>query len=139
MALVQSAGRSRRISGINVTPLVDITLVLLVVFMVTAKVVVSQALPLDLPSASQAQGMQVVFSVQLDREGQLSVNGQALAGMPALVAAARDARNASPKLRAVISADGEVPHRRVIAVLNALSKAGVAQVAFDAQAQEEGA
>ena len=39
-------------SGINVTPLVDITLVLLIIFMVTAKLIVSQTLPMDLPKAA---------------------------------------------------------------------------------------
>jgi biopolymer transport protein ExbD len=37
------------ISGINVTPLVDVMLVLLVIFMVTAKIIVSQGMPMDLP------------------------------------------------------------------------------------------
>ena len=43
------------ISGINVTPLVDVTLVLLIIFIVTAKLVVAPAVPLDLPKASRAR------------------------------------------------------------------------------------
>ena len=53
------------IVGINVTPLVDITLVLLIIFMVVAKMVVSQSVPLDLPKAASGTDVQVVFSVEL--------------------------------------------------------------------------
>ena len=57
------------IAGINVTPLVDITLVLLIIFIVTAKMVVSSAVPMDLPQASEGQEIQVVFSVTLGAAG----------------------------------------------------------------------
>jgi biopolymer transport protein ExbD len=53
MAATTSRGRSGAITGINVTPLVDITLVLLIVFMVTAKLIVNnKGLPIDLPKAA---------------------------------------------------------------------------------------
>ena len=51
------------ISGINVTPLVDVMLVLLVIFIVTAKMIVTPAVPLDLPHAAHGNEVQVVFSV----------------------------------------------------------------------------
>ena len=53
------------ITGINVTPLVDITLVLLIIFMVTAKIIVSQSVPLDLPKAASGTDVQTVFSDKL--------------------------------------------------------------------------
>ena len=51
------------ISGINITPFVDVTLVLMIIFIVTAKVVVTPAVPLDLPKSTRASKVQVVFSV----------------------------------------------------------------------------
>ena len=51
------------ISGINVTPLVDVMLVLLVIFIVTAKIIVTPAVPLDLPHAAHGEEVQVVLSV----------------------------------------------------------------------------
>ena len=58
------SGRRRRDHrGINVTPLVDITLVLLIIFIVTAKIIVTPAVPLDLPRAAHSEEVQVVFSV----------------------------------------------------------------------------
>ena len=59
------------ITGINVVPLVDITLVLLIVMMVTAKIIVSQSVPMDLPKASSGQNVQMIFAVQLHKNGAL--------------------------------------------------------------------
>ena len=120
------------ISGINVTPLVDIVLVLLVVFIVTAKIVVAPAVPLDLPQASSGQGVQVIFSVIMPPQGATLVNGTPVADDAVLLKRARQALAADPQLRAVIQADGQVPHRRVIAVLDALKRAGLSRIAFGA-------
>ena len=64
------------IVGINVTPLVDIVLVLLIIFIVTAKIMVAPAVPLDLPKASHSEELQVVFSVVLPARGGILVNGE---------------------------------------------------------------
>lgn len=120
------------IAGINVTPLVDITLVLLIIFMVTAKIVVTPAVPLDLPRATQAEDVQVVFSVLLPDEGTTLVNGAPIANDGILSDRAREALVDTPDLRAVLHADGAVSHRRVIAVLDALKGAGVSRIAFGA-------
>lgn len=120
------------ISGINVTPLVDVTLVLLIIFIVTAKFVVTPAVPIDLPKASQGEGVQVVFSVLLPIDGSILVNGTGVPSETTLTQRARAALADDPQLRAVIQADGAVPHRRVIAVLDALKRAGVSRIAFAA-------
>lgn len=120
------------IAGINVTPLVDVTLVLLVIFMVTAKIVVAPAVPLDLPRASEGQDVQVVFSVLLPVDGTLLVNGARVANEDALERRALSALTENVELRAVIQADGAVPHRRVVSVLDSLKKAGVTRIAFGA-------
>jgi len=131
---VAGGNNTRRgiIAGINVTPLVDVTLVLLVIFMVTAKIAAAPAVPLDLPRASQGQDIQVVFSVLLPRAGGLFVNGAPVADRAALEARARSALGGNNELRAVIQADGAVPHREVISVLDTLKRAGVTRIAFGA-------
>lgn len=118
------------IAGINVTPLVDVTLVLLVIFIVTAKIVVAPAVPLDLPRASQREEVQVVFSILLPSDGGVLVNGAPIADSDGLVARARAMLAEGTDLRAVIQADGDVPHRRVIATLDGLKRAGVTRIAF---------
>jgi len=119
------------ITGINVTPLVDITLVLLIIFMVTAKLIVSnRALTLDLPRASSGSDVQEVFSVALSANGETLLNGSKLATDDALAASARAASASNSQLRAVILADGAVLHRRVMHVLDVLKVAGVTKVGF---------
>ncbi|MGK3962350.1 ExbD/TolR family protein [Sorangium sp. So ce118] len=118
------------ISGINVTPLVDITLVLLIIFMVTAKIIVSQSLPLDLPKAAQGQEVQLVFGLELHANGDTLADGKKLAGEEAILPIAREAQAKNPDLRAVIRADTTVPHGRVIRALDLLKQAGVSKIAF---------
>ena len=120
------------ISGINVTPLVDIMLVLLIVFMVTTTIVSAPAVPLDLPRASQSEEVQVVFSIVLPATGPALVNGEPALDDEALARRAMDAYARDPRARAVINADGAVPHRRVIHTLDLVKRAGFGKVAFGA-------
>ncbi|WNG29105.1 biopolymer transporter ExbD [Cystobacter fuscus] len=117
------------IEGINVTPLVDIMLVLLVIFMVTTKLVDSPALPLDLPQASQSEQVQTVLAISITANGQLWVDGQ-VTPEEALKQKTQEALARDPELRAVIQADGSVPHRLVISVLDRLKESGLTRVAF---------
>jgi len=120
------------ITGINVTPLVDVTLVLLIIFMVTAKLVMSQAMPLDLPKAATASETQTMFTVTVDAEGVIQANGRSVDDA-ALRVAAREAKRENPDLRAVLSASSRVDHGRVMHVLDVLREQGVAKVAFGAE------
>ena len=124
------------IDGINVTPLVDVMLVLLVIFMVTAKLVVApqSAVAMTLPKAATAQAVQVIFSLQLTADGRTFVDGRQIAGDGSIRSLASAALKAHPDLRAVIQADGEVPHKRVIRAMDLLSQANVVQIAFAAEA-----
>ncbi|MFY1831609.1 ExbD/TolR family protein [Myxococcus fulvus] len=121
--------RGGLIEGINVTPLVDIMLVLLIIFMVTARLVDSPAVPLDLPKAAQSEDVQTVYAVAITSTGQVLVNGEEVSDV-ALRDGARQALAKDAELRAVIQADGAVPHRRVIFVLDQLKEAGLTKVAF---------
>jgi len=124
------------IAGINVTPLVDVMLVLLVIFIVTAKIIVTPAVPLDLPHAAHGEEVQVVLSVIVPLHGPILVNGAALASDDAFTEKVRSVAAGDPDLRAVIQADGDVPHRRVIRVLDDLKGAGITRVAFGALPDE---
>jgi biopolymer transport protein ExbD len=130
MAGGQQSDGDEGIVGINVTPLVDITLVLLIIFMVVAKMVVSQSVPLDLPKAASGTDVQVVFSVELYASGDIMVDQKKLANDDALFPLAREGHAKTPDLRAVIKADGTVQHQRVIHVLDLLKQAGIAKIAF---------
>lgn len=119
------------ITGINVTPLVDITLVLLIIFMVTTKIVLNQTVPLDLPKAATGTSdIQVVFSIILAADGRAMVDGKQIASDDAILQLARDALAQHPDLRAVIKADSAVTHGRVIHVLDLLKQGHVNKIAF---------
>ena len=125
-------GSSGILSGINVTPLVDITLVLLIIFMVTAKLVIAptSALGVELPKAASGETIQVIFSLQLTKQGGTFVNGHPVTSDEVLRIQAEEEHARHPDLRAVIQADGEVPHWRVIHVMDLLSQAHVTNIAF---------
>ena len=130
MAAGSSRSSNGAITGINVTPLVDITLVLLIIFMVTAKLVVRRdAMTLDLPKAATGAQVQEIFSVAILADGSLRLDGQAIGDL-LLRDRASAALAANKDLRAVIQAEGAVPHRTVMHILDLLRQAGVAKVGF---------
>lgn len=128
-----SSDQGDDITGINVTPLVDITLVLLIVFMVTAKLVVSQAMPLDLPKAASAGETQTMLTVTIDAAGVLRANDQVIAQDAQLRALAAGELSRTPDLRAVLSASSRVEHGQVMHVLDVLRGVGISKVAFGAE------
>src|ERR1700691_5183063 len=130
MAGGSGSDQDEAITGINVTPLVDITLVLLIIFMVTAKIIVSQSVPLDLPKAASGTDVQTVFSIVMASNGSSQVDSKPIASDAGIFAIARDAHAKNAELRAVIKADAAVPHGRVIHVLDLLKQAGVSKIAF---------
>jgi biopolymer transport protein ExbD len=126
------------IAGINVTPLVDVTLVLLIIFMVTAKIIVSQGMPMDLPKAASGEEVQTVFSVELSADGKTAVDSKVVPSDEDVSPLAKEAKTKTKDLRAVIRADKKVEHGRVIHVLDLLKKAGVAKIAFAVSPVGEG-
>ncbi len=118
------------ISGINVTPLVDVTLVLLIIFMVTAKIIVSQGMPMDLPKAASGEAVQTVFSVELLADGRTRIDSDFVANDDAIGTKGKEAFGKNRELRAVIRADKKVEHGRVIHVLDLLKRAGISKIAF---------
>jgi biopolymer transport protein ExbD len=126
------------IAGINVTPLVDITLVLLIIFMVTARIIVSQGMPMDLPKAASREDIQQIFSVELTVDGKTYVDTKRVQDDDVIANLAQDAKAKNKELRAVIRADKKVEHGRVIHVLDLLKRAGVAKIAFAVSADLAG-
>lgn len=130
MASIQNT--DEEISGINVTPLVDVTLVLLIIFMVTAKLITGQGIPLDLPKAKTAGATQTVLNVSVDAQGAVTANGEKLGNDAELTKRASAALKANPELRTVISASSAASHGKVMHVLDTVRDAGITKVAFAA-------
>jgi biopolymer transport protein ExbD len=130
-----SSSTDESITGINVTPLVDVVLVLLVVLMVTATYLASRSIPVDLPSGKTGEATTAPLTVSLTKTGALYVDG-----VPSSEAELREklvvARRSDPELRAVIAADGAVPHRRVIGIIDLLRQERVERFAINVDADE---
>lgn len=120
------------ITGINVTPLVDVTLVLLIIFMVTAKMIAGQGIPLDLPKAKTAGATQTVLNVSIDASGNVLTNGSQVGSDDELRGRASSALKANPELRTVISASSNARHGQVMRVLDTVRDAGITRIAFAA-------
>jgi len=120
------------INGINVTPLVDVTLVLLIIFMVTAKLIAGHGVPLDLPKAATAGATQTMLILSIDAQGQVLANGQPLAGDAALRDQTQKALRQNPELRTVIAASAAASHGSVMHVVDTIRDAGAVKIAFAA-------
>lgn len=138
MAHHASSSADETITGINVTPLVDVVLVLLVVLMVTATYLASKAIPVDLPAAATGEANAAPLSVSVDKGGQLFLDGTAL-DEAELARRVRARRNQDPELRAVIAADGSVSHRLVVRVIDLLRRENVIRFAINVNPDDLGA
>jgi biopolymer transport protein ExbD len=125
-----SSSNDTPITSINVTPLVDVMLVLLVIFMITAKMDESHALPLDLPEAASGETAQRILNVAIDAEGKRTLDGVELADDTDFQHAAAAARARNPDVRTVIHADQRASHGVVMRALDRLRLAGIDKIAF---------
>jgi biopolymer transport protein ExbD len=118
------------IAEINVTPLVDIMLVLLIIFMLTAHLIAKQAIEVELPRASQSTTLKpTTLAITLTREGKLYLDDKPIAA-DALRTAVADAIKKDPKTQAIISGDKAVSHGRVVWVLDLVKSLGVTSFAI---------
>ena len=133
-------GRLERRSGpvpmsdINMTPLIDVMLVLLVIFMITAPLM-SSSLKLDLPRAEGGTPNDApqFICVALDPQGKLYVGDEAL-DAPAFTARVQDAARKNPKTEVQLRADKAVPYGRVAEVIGVVQKAGLNRIGFVTEA-----
>ena len=121
-------------SDINVTPLVDVMLVLVVIFIVTAPLMAS-AIRLDLPRTDAGKSAEIpkFVSLAIDAGGKLFVDGQSLseADLPArLAAVAAASRDTEIQLRA----DRTVPYGKVVELMGIANKAGLSRISFVTEA-----
>lgn len=117
------------IQGINVTPLVDVVLVLLIVLMVAASYTVSQALPMDLPKAKTGQTENTSLAISVSSDGQLFLDGVALT-KEALKLRVREEK-AARDVNALIAADGAAEHKFVVQVIDLIRAEGVTKFAIN--------
>lgn len=131
MAAVHSDDGDGDISAINVTPFVDIVLVLLIILMVTSTEIARQAIMVNLPSAASAgAAVPPTLNLVIQADGSIHLDGVPMQE-PALDLAIAQATADSPDLRAVISADRTVAYQRVVHVIDLVKQRGVSKFALD--------
>ena len=124
------------ITGINVTPLVDITLVLLIIFMVTASYIVKETIEVELPRAAHGgETLQKTFAVMITRDGRTFLNGVPVED-GTLVAEVQKARSAGEDVQAIVAADKNATHGSVTHLLDVLKGAGVTKFAIQIEKQQ---
>lgn len=121
----------RPIVGINVTPLVDICLVLLIIFMVTASYIVALSIKVELPKAQTGEQVQVTtLSVTIDRDSRAYLNGRLLDDAT-LREAIRQELAAKKDVQMIVSADKKVEHGTVIRYIDLAKQLGVFKFALN--------
>lgn len=128
------------LADINVTPLVDIMLVLLIIFMLTNEEVSEKMkkaqIDIDLPKAASAQQKPAKpLSIVIGQTGALYLNGTAVAEA-ALFAQAKRMVQDNPGIEAILSADRRVAHGNVVRVIDGVRLAGIEKVAVNTKEQE---
>jgi biopolymer transport protein ExbD len=125
------------ITGINVTPLVDVMLVLLIIFMVTATYIVNQAINVNLPKAdtgeNSAKSKNLAFV--LDSKSQLYLNGDPISfdDLGSRIEAEKG-KDGPSELHALIAADKETPHGSVVKLIDTVRKHGITDFAINVEA-----
>ena len=118
------------ITGINVTPLVDVMLVLLIIFMVTANLITNKAIGVTLPKAETGEEPQVAdLRIEVQKDGKILANEQptSIGAFPATIAALKKDGKA---VTVSIAADRAAPHGAVIDAVDGLRKNGIFDFAF---------
>ena len=128
-----AGGATRRrgiIAEINVTPLVDIMLVLLIIFMLTANLIAKQVIEVALPRASQSTALKpATVAITLKRDGTIYLN-DALATPAFLRASIHTAIAANPATQVIIAGDKDVSYGRVVWVLDLVKSERVTSFAI---------
>src|SRR5438067_2955034 len=125
----QAQDEDDAITGINVTPLVDVTLVLLIIFMVTATYIVKQTIEVELPRAAHGgETVSKTFSLVVTKEGKSYLNG-AETDDAGLIAAVRNARDKGEEVQAIVGDDRNDTQGNVKHLLDEIKGAGVMRIA----------
>ncbi len=126
---------SAPISVINVTPFVDVVLVLLVIFMITAPFLMQDSFGIHLPKASSAdKSIAPKLGVAVTRQGQILLNGM-LVSPEQVASQVRQALAANPDTQALISADADARHGDVVKAIDLVKTAGMTHFAIQIEKQ----
>jgi biopolymer transport protein TolR len=128
---------SKPMSDINMTPLVDVMLVLVVIFIITAPLMTS-AIKLDLPKTEAAQPVDApkFVAIVVDKSGQIFLNDQ-VTSLTQLADSLSKTAQVSKDTEVQLRADEAVPYGKVVEVMGVAQKAGLNRIGFVAEPKTE--
>jgi biopolymer transport protein ExbD len=130
---VSGSDRNETMAEINVVPLVDIVLVILIIFMVSAPIFMKSSINVNLPkAASGKEGKPSQLNITINANGMMDLNGVNLT-KEALAISIENEVKKNAEVNAVISADKAVPHGTVVEVLDTLQVKGVRKFAINVE------
>jgi biopolymer transport protein TolR len=130
-------GGDEIISDINVTPFVDVSLVLLIIFMVTATYIIAQSIPVDLPEAATGENVVTTLAITITENGDIYLDG-AKTDKATLARTVGQAHSKNEDLRVVIAADKRVMHGAVVSIIDLVRKLGVSKFAINIDSDTKG-
>jgi len=120
------------LASINIIPFVDIVLVLLVIFMLTAATIVKAQIKVELPKAASGGGkVETTLTFVYTKAGDLLLNGEKLPSLAAAAQVVKSEAAKNPKVQAVISADKGVEYGHVVEIIDLVKQNGVGTFALD--------
>jgi biopolymer transport protein ExbD len=126
-----SRGDDDMITDINVTPLVDIMLVLLIIFMLTANLIVAPSIKVDLPSAATGEGVEPsTLALTMTKENKLFLNGKESTEAEVRLFVPAELQKKAD-LQAIIAADKEVSHGQVVHLIDLVRQLGISKFALN--------
>jgi biopolymer transport protein ExbD len=130
MAMASQSSDDDEIGNINITPMVDVILVLLVIFMVTANFLKKESININLPKV-QAADPNVAQSVQvaITRDGKILLEGQSTTEEKLFANLQRDSKF-RPNMRLTLSADENLSYGTITKLMGIIRKAGVTKIAL---------
>ncbi len=118
------------LAEINVVPLVDVILVVLIIFMVTAPMIMKPSINVNLPKAASGEATTPSkLNITIGSDGKINLDGKTVEDQEVLNAALEEVKK-NPDIQAIIAADKDVPHGRVVSVLDIVKGAGVKKFAI---------
>lgn len=129
--MAATTGTDTPITGINITPFVDVVLVLMIIFMATSSYISNPAIEVELPqAASGGETVETSLALVLDKQGKLYLDGEAISDDD-LAQRCRVESQKNPKIQAIISADGASRHSQVVHVIDLVKLNGVLSFALN--------
>jgi biopolymer transport protein ExbD len=126
------------ISQINVTPLVDIMLVLLIIFMLVSSFVAKEVIEVDLPQASTGKDSErKTLSILISKEGDYYLSGKKYETVLQISDELKNEKRNNPQIQVVISADRLVYHGKVVDIIDLIRQLEIYDFAINVEYDEE--